>query len=548
MRMSGGLKTTFELLANTPNDAATSVLVAALDSSQRDIRDQALTALLCRHSDAAARHILGRWNDLSPRWMSQIIQRTGWLSGAIRRAVLDLDRRYYECACVAVVATRDYDLIPVLASAAADSSNPHAALAADAALQLAEHFSEELSVKRDYRVRRDPQLQRHHILPSLERAALHLREHGRRELLEAFLLLADRENAVLKRLLQSPGDRSFQPLVEVLMSSSRPGTERLLLSYLDDPHAPLAAVHVIGRRSDVSFLRHLARKIGADPLPTVRTNLRRIESIPWIAGNLAVLDTLGEAEQPGAVHLAVVSSAPRHHALEVVSYILRHGKVAGRRVAARALAEFHSAEADELAVRMLEDDDPQVRAAIALQLRQRNVPGAINHLMAVLDSQHQVEREAAQASLDEFRYENFRAKFDNLSPQVRQTTGRLVRRIDPQALLRVRAELEAPTRSRRQRALEMVVALDAVVELLEAVAALLSDEDQYLRVEAIRVLAMVDTKRTRQILRDALLDPQPLVQEAAEAALHVLSRAESVARAAESEEPAAVPSLMDAPA
>jgi HEAT repeat protein len=135
-----------------------------------------------------------------------------------------------------------------------------------------------------------------------------------------------------------------------------------------------------------------------------------------------------------------------------------------------------------------------------------------------------------------------------LSPQARQTTGRLVRRIDPQALLRVRAELEAPTRSRRQRALEMVVALDAVVDLLEAVAALLSDEDQYLRVEAIRVLAMADTKRTRQILRDALLDPQPLVQEAAEAALHVLSRAESVARAAESEGIAPAPNLMEASA
>jgi hypothetical protein len=161
-------------------------------------------------------------------------------------------------------------LIPVLVDAATDRSNYHAVMAADAVLQLAELLSEELATKRDYRLRRDPHLQRHSVLPSLERAATHVRDHNRVELLEAFVLLADRENAVLKRLLQSPSDRGFPSLLELFQSSSRPGAHRLLLSYLDDPHAPLAALQAIGRRAGAAMYRScgISRARSAPNLPT----------------------------------------------------------------------------------------------------------------------------------------------------------------------------------------------------------------------------------------------------------------------------------------
>ena len=418
-----GLATTFDLLANSGNEAANAVLVTALDASQREVRDLALTALLARRNAAAELNVLRRWADMSLRWKQQIAERPGWLSGAIRAALVNREPKLYECGCAAAIFTRDYDSIPVLAAAASDRSNPYAGQAAAATLELAELLAEELTSPRDYRIRRDPQLQRNHVLATLERAATNLDEHGRRELLEAFLLLANRENAGLKRILQSPSDRGFLPLVDLLATSSRPGIERLLLSYLDDPHAPLAALQIIGRRGDISFLRHLVKRIGAEPSLTIRANLRRIESIPWISGNVSLLDAMREAEQPGVVHLAVLSSAPRHHALEVVSYILKHGKVTGRRIAAHALIEFGGPEANELAVRLLEDDDAQVRAAAARQLRDRNVPGAIQRLLALLDSPHEVEREAAQAGLIEFTFDRFSANFDQLTPQARETAG-----------------------------------------------------------------------------------------------------------------------------
>ena len=198
-----GLATTFDLLANTGNEAAAAVLIAGLDASQREARDLALTALLARRNPTAELNVLRRWSDMSLRWKQQIAERPGWLSAAIRTAVVNRDPKLYQCGCSAAVFTRDYDSIPVLTSAASDRANPYAGLASAATLELAELLAEELASPRDYRIRRDPQLQRNHVLASLERAATNLDEHGRRELLEAFLLLANRENAVLKRILQS---------------------------------------------------------------------------------------------------------------------------------------------------------------------------------------------------------------------------------------------------------------------------------------------------------------------------------------------------------
>src|SRR4051812_33091737 len=107
-----GLATTFELLANSANEAASAVLLEALDASQRDIRDLALPALLTRHSASAELNVLRRWPDLSSRWKDQIAQRVGWLSGAIRTVILSRDAHHFESACSAAVFTRDYDLIP----------------------------------------------------------------------------------------------------------------------------------------------------------------------------------------------------------------------------------------------------------------------------------------------------------------------------------------------------------------------------------------------------------------------------------------------------
>src|SRR6185369_13978497 len=132
------LSTTFRLLANIGNESAVAILLGALNSSLREVREEALAAILVRKSQTAELVLLRRWPELSERWKQQIADHPGWLSRAIRAAIVNRERSLFDTACSAAVFTRDYDAIPHLAEAAVDGTNLFAAIAASATLELAE--------------------------------------------------------------------------------------------------------------------------------------------------------------------------------------------------------------------------------------------------------------------------------------------------------------------------------------------------------------------------------------------------------------------------
>jgi len=517
------LDVTLRVLATSSNEATVPVLLAAIESEDHRIRDGVLPILLQRRSTEAEDAILRRWSNLSDHWKQLVIRREDWLSPAVRRALLGDDVHLASIACAAAAELRDYDLIPNLVVLVCSKGNVVSDQAAVALLALVERLADEVNGPRDYRVRKDVQLQRTHVLGSLEKGVQSYSQHQRRELIESLLILATRDNAVISHVLQDPADRAFSPLMDLLTHSPRPCILRLLLSYLDDAFAPLPALHALGRRRDITWLRQLCRKIGDDPAAVVRTNLKRIENIPWLKAQRFLLDSLHESEQAGAVRLITLSGLPRQEALEALSHVLRNAKPHGRRVASAALAEFGGAEANSLVLDALEDEDPEVRANLALQLRTRGIPGSMNRLVAMLDSPHEVERQGARKALEEFTFASYVANFDYLDDESREKSGQLVRRIDDNSASLLQEELCASSRTRRRRGLEMALHMGLVSQLQDVIAALTRDEDQYIRLEAVRLLGICPTDISDRVLREALSDSRVLVQEAAERGLRELT-------------------------
>ena len=519
-----GIADTLHLLADTANEAAVPVLVAALQTPDRRRPKQALQALLHRAEPAAEMEVLIHWHQWSAPMRRLVAERPGWLSGVIHTALgsrLDsaAAEELFRNACAAALATRDYDQIPALAAAAADVKKRTRSQPAETALLLAEMLFEELHAPRNYRVRRDPQLQRANLLPSLERMADTVDQHQQLELIEALLLLAERDTATVKRILQSPRDPSFPALTQVLRQSSRPGVIRLLLSYLDDPHAPRAALETLASRRDLQFIRQLLRKIGNQPPNVVRSNLHRIEEVNWLSDASAVFGSLAEGEQAAAIQLVSEANLVPSQALQILSLGLQDGSPEGRRAAATGLVRFAGAEADEIAWQALDDEDPIVRAQAVTRMGKHATPTVIPRLLGMLDSPHQLEREAAQACLDEYNFERYLLAYDTMAPETRHATGLLVKKVDPTMNSQLTAELQAPIRARRTRAIEIATTLDLIPDLFDALVPLLGDEDQYTRLDAVRALATCELAESQQALRRAVLDHSPLVSQAAEEAL-----------------------------
>jgi len=521
--MNSGLQTTFEHLANTRNEAVVSVLIAVLGNARREVRDGALRTLAQRRSEAGHREILQRWHTFDDTSKSIVAEYPTRMAGAVRDAIVGNDAQLAANGCDAVLWVREYDLMPALINAAEDKSAGRTDLAARTLLELAQRLYDELAQPRDYSIRRDPQVVRTRVVSSLESSLTRFSEHRRVEIIEAFLLLANRENPTLKRVLHETHDPAHEPVVEALLRSERPGLIRLLLDYLEHPRAPLATIHLLARRNDAKYLGFLFERIGNEPSAAAKANLKRMDAVEWVRGDLRVLDALDDDKQRAAVQMAIASGVKRLQAFPVIEYLLVNGKSGGRQAASAALAEFRWSRANELVLQALDDDDPKVQANALVQLRERGIPGALARLMDLIDSPHDVVSNAARGCLSEFSFERFLATFDVLAEDVRRSTGLLVRKIDQAVPAKLAKELQAKSRSRRSRAVSVAEAVDAVSELQEQIIGLLQDEDHLIRAEAAMVLARSDAPRARQALREALIDRSRTVREAAERGLQMLA-------------------------
>jgi len=527
MRMaSEGLATTFRVLAKTDNEAAAAVLLSALDSPHVAVQEGALGAILTRRSPVGRREILRRMPTLGERWKMVIRRHPGRMSQTLRDALLGSDLAMCRSACRAAVWFREYDLAPTLLTVLEDETSPHSDLAAETLAELVNLLYEELAGERDETSRRDPQSIRRYVLSNLQASVGRFVRHKRRGVIEAFLLLVNRDNVTLKKILKNPHHASFLAVVDVLSKSPHGGVVRLLLSFLDDPHVPSAALSLAANRSDVRFVRYLLRKIGREPSAVMAQNLKRIESIPWLRAGEQILDQLDDAAQHAAVRLAVGAGIPRAHAFAAIEFLLLSGKPAGRREAARALADFQGAEANALALKALDDPDPQIQANVLAQLRHRGIPGVLPRLVDMLDSRHAVVRKAARESLSEFTFKRFVAAFDMLEDEVRQSTGMLVKKVDPQTIPALREEMASPVRKRRLRGAAIAHTIEVAPHLEAEIVRLLQDEDHLVRAEAAAALAQCSSAASRLALEDALNDRSETVQEAAKKSLRM--RAEAI--------------------
>jgi HEAT repeat protein len=485
------------------------------------VAEGAFQAVLRRKSATGLEAIVARWHTLSERWKQMAAQRPGVLTAALRTAFHSTDEQWMRNAADAAVLLADYELATLFAQSVSVPLPLRSRIASQAVLKLAESLHDELhGEQRASTGRRDPHCVRDFMVGSLEVPVTNFNDHRFREILEAFLLLAPRDSATLRHLLQDAQEPSHEPICDQLLRSTRPGVMRMLLAMLDDAHAPLAPLRIIGRRRDVGFFRQLCRKLVDDHSPHLDTNLARIDSLAWLEDpEMPLLESLQEAEQPGAALLAARTRIPPDEKVRVLEHLLANAQPLGRQAAARAMFDLYGKQADWLVLNFIKDECPLVQAEAAQRVRGCDIPDGVSMLVDLLDSPHAEVQAAAREALSEFKLPRFLQSFDALSESSRYSTGQLVKRVDPNAVEELRAELAAPGRVRRLRALQVVGVMGLASKLMSVLLELCNDEGPSVRLEAIRLLGKCDGPEVRRTLRQLLADQSPAVQQAAEQSL-----------------------------
>lgn len=522
--MSTGLNATFEFLTKTENEAAVDILTAALDNPYQPTQHRALRALMDRRSAAGHQEVFRRLPALDEQCRSIVNERPERLLDVVGAAVQDPDKQVCAAACNGILSLRLYESLPVLISVLSNAENPNTVLAARTTLNLTELFYAELSRTDDQPKRKNEENLRIRITSALENAVRKFHRHQRTEVVEALLLVAKSKSITLRQMLQRPDEKSHQPIVDLLSNSSRGGVIRLLLGFFEDPQMPRVVSKVICDRCDVKFVENLLRAVHPRPSKAVAKTLTRIDSIAWAQPGHELFQKLDDLAQECVVQLLMGTAINRQQVLEVIGYLLLEGKPGGRRAAARALAEFPGPEAAALTIRAINDEDPQVRARLLVQLRPRRIPAAFSLLIRMVDSPEEEIREALRKALPEFTFRQFLANLDTMPETLQPLAGHMVSKIDTESISKLTAEMASPSPVRRRLAVQATSAMGMVHDLEEIVIKLLSDEDHIVRVAAARALADCKSMPTWEALRDALLDRSVVVQEAAEQSLEWISR------------------------
>ncbi len=515
-QVPSGLSTTFALLASTPNQAAVPVLIAALASPDRAVQHAALRAIMERQHLLALREVLRRLHTGDEGWREALAVWPGRAGGVIREALLDPDPQLAANACQACLWMQAFDMIPVLA-AALDS--PAAAHAAATLLELAEKLHEGLHAPEDFRRQRLLEQARHHAIGPLEDSARRYGRHRRAEAVEALLLVADRNDPALREMLYESADAAHSVCLDLLARSQRPGTLRLLLSFLEDPRPPLAVLQILAQRGDRPFVETLLCKACHELSATAHGNLERLEQPAWQRTAAEWLPTLDIELQLAAVRLAACS-ARKNAALALLTAAARRGAAVTRQAAIEALQPYAGEEVDALIYQATLDPDPRVQAAACRQLRPRNIPQARERLVALADSPAPEVRAAVREQLSEYTAAAMLAAWEDLDEANRTATARLVFKLDPQTTHVLRTELRSPARKRRLRALEAAHALDLSAQLEDELLDLLADEDPHVRAAAAQMLGASSSLAAQAALREAQRDSHPAVRQAVAAALN----------------------------
>ncbi|HEX4414162.1 MAG TPA: HEAT repeat domain-containing protein [Lacipirellulaceae bacterium] len=526
--MTTRFNTTADVLATSRNRAVLSLLLAGMKSSDPVVRSAALRAAIRRRDAATHLQLIRHYSALDEA--DQIVVCDAHravphhAAPTLKSAILEGDEADCATACDIVVKSGDFEMLRTLLRAAENKRHRHLPELFAAITGLVDVLFQDLALWASG-VRtpgaHDSSFTRHLVLNALEQSLSQYALHQRREILDAFLLLAPVDNSIFLRILGDSRHPCHAATVQTLSTSQDSAIMARLVDLLRDTDAPRAALEIIAARNDVQFVNLLLHEL-RHPVPIrVLHNVKQLRHIAWADSSGDLLLELDGRAQAVAVELAAASGISRESLFNLLTRMMQGGLAEGRRMTCRALAQFQSERANALVRAALHDPDAGVQAAAARQIRSRSLPDSLKQLVRLLDSPSAEVRDAARSSLAEFNFVRYRAMFDLLSDEAAHTTGVLVHKVDTTANQKLAEDLNSPSISTRLRGIEMAVAMAAADDMESQLIALTQHENAALRKDAILALAHCTRPECESVLEAASRDHNGTI---ADAARHSLSQ------------------------
>lgn len=541
--MASSITKTFDLLAQSRNSNAINALILALDVEDELIREQAVFALLQQQSTRGLVEVIRRYATHSPGVRKLLESHSQALDTAIRQCLLHGSRELQYCGLEFVRLNHDFRQIPALVELFQNkrlvNHQPDRVTRTLRHLvgRLYEHFLDR-SVDSIYSrsFLKNAKAIRREILSALMQAAGQLQEFDQpEEIMESLLILGNVDDAAIRKILWH-SDPETRRLAELVLRESRHvGVMQLICDFTGVSYPNTKALEALAERQDPEFIAHLLRWLPEHPSELQQTNFRQIGQVAWLNAEQQDFSRIPPVLQCAVIRLISLLDLDMASKKQAQRWMLQHGTPAAKEAAIGMLRNPDPTEVAEMVLENLDSEDPIQQAWATCQLRAQHVPDAMNLLIEKIDSPLEEVRKAARQELASFDVDFVLEHFEEFSPQVCPSVGKLLMKLDPRCPLGFSRAMAHPLKKRRIQAARCAQALQLQGELVPALVALTEDSDDLVRRTSAEILATINTSAARQALVPLLSDENIRVREIAIKTLRVPEKTEASAAAPPSE-------------
>jgi hypothetical protein len=517
---------TFELLAQTRNPAAVDLLIAALDVASEGIQAAGVAALVKRRTSRGIIEVVRRLPLLETAARELVEKNANNLGHGLRDCLLRDDSVLRGNALELVRRCDVYGEIPTLIALLQLPLLPERSLIEEILAELINRLYEHLPLGGDGAepgpFLRDAERIRQQTLATLQVAGCRFPAHRCRHVIEGLLILGDPENVHVRRFLREAVDETRSVATDLICSSAHPGVMRLVVDAMTQNYPFATAFTAFERRADAEFICTVLRRWPRKLSIFHQKNLREIRSVPWLEPEHLRLDMIPAALHGTLIAFLMATGMPQAQKLAVLEWMVQYGSPEGRLAATDVLVDLEDDKVQEVVVEGLDSDEPDVQAWATGQLRNWSIPNAMELLIERLDSPIPEVQQAARNELAGFNIYRAIELFDELDGRMQVEVGKLVRKIDPDTIHKLREQMQNAIRRKRIRAARAALAMKLHLEVVDALLTMARDSDNLVRRTAAEVLGKVPSREAVSMLVELTHDASPRVRDTAAHALHEL--------------------------
>ncbi len=509
--MESKLEQTFALLATTSNEAAERLLVLAIDAPTAEIRTLGVGSLLSRKSPRSAERILKIWNELNDDQLRVVQDHADVMQQQIETVLREAtDAPQWLMALDAMRMLNLDALLPLLIDrleACEDRKLRSRMLAV--VLDLGTALGDAARRGRERPSVREPIVQR------LAEAVRRFHTHRCEGLCEAFLATSSWGDRDL-RILLAEDVETMPRLGKCLLTSGLPGVIQLLAGYIRRREVPVVVQAAIEQRTDQNFRDTLLSLVSEDANRITLRNLHNFQPLACMQATATIVGRTPNVHHAALLHAHTANQRDSIRQLTVILDIISRGN---RRADSAVIinleraAPLNGAEMMRAAIAVAESNMEVVSQSPMAQLVWR--------MVQLLDHPDPAVVQGLRMVMRPLHIDHLLEEVHNLKDTNRRRLGGLVRRIDPSAVQTLGDELRNPVLARRERAIRVAIACDAVEPLIDLIIHSAMHDHRDARLLAIAALAEVTDNASLEVLEKLSHGPASALRDAAEDALRV---------------------------